>query len=279
MLRTNPFGIPASLALFIFVLLSCNNRQKKEEQIVDELSISYAASTKELNYTTTIEYNKLENKLKDIRLASLAQIWQPKASLIKDLSDEATQKIDSIQNILTKKNYYSQLPKAENIYQQCQTSISEVDPEINKLLKDITTNHSINNYNQYYLAQIFLSSLKNEIARLQHYIITYCNNRANYICGLNYEKFEAIVGQNTNKLSAGQELIVTAGVGAFTSHSQPQIRINNKEISLNESDVAVEKIRVQGLPGKYTIPVSIEYTNASGEKKHHTYQLTYEVIK
>ncbi len=61
----------------------------------------------------------------------------------------------------------------------------------------------------------------------------------------------------------GEELVVTAGVGAFNSAAKPSISINGASTPLNENGVAERKFNVSG-SGNQKVHVTITYTKPDG---------------
>jgi len=129
-------------------------------------------------------------------------------------------------------------------------------------------------------ANVILSKFVNNVKVCENETITYCYNKIGFLDGPSmYDKFAAIIGQSSNYIQAGDELIITAGVGSFSTASQPKITINGKEITVNEDAVAVHKLKTSQKAGKYFVPVKIEYTKPDGTKEAKTFNIEYTVIE
>jgi gliding motility-associated protein GldM len=75
----------------------------------------------------------------------------------------------------------------------------------------------------------------------------------------------------------GQELTITAGIGAYNSAARPVVTIDGASAPLNSNGVAESKFVVGG-PGTYTRKVHITYTNQStGQTESKDFPLTYTV--
>ena len=61
----------------------------------------------------------------------------------------------------------------------------------------------------------------------------------------------------------GQELVITAGVGAFSKAAKPSITVDGSGVGLNTEGVAEYKTKVGG-PGTYTKTVNITYVKPDG---------------
>lgn len=263
----------------LVIMMSCSG-VSKEKLALAEVSESLNDSRKTLDYFTAAELMKLEDKLTDHMMVEQTNKWYPKADTFNKLSKKAIWLIDSLQQLLSEENFYDQLAYASGVYQSYSARIIQADPELNYIFKqEADAGNNFNNYNTYTLANLFLTKLKNDIARLANKTISFCNSRCAWTCGLGYEKFAAIVAQSSNHLAPGEELVITAGVGVFSIASKPKIRINNVNISPDESNVAISKIKVQRTPGKYSIPVEMNYIAEDGEIKKHTYNIIYTVGK
>jgi gliding motility-associated protein GldM len=76
-----------------------------------------------------------------------------------------------------------------------------------------------------------------------------------------FDKFEPLVGTNATYLMPGDELEVTAGIGAFSAAAQPKVYVNGSLQSLNSEGVADYKTKVSATG---TVNVKIEYTKPDG---------------
>jgi gliding motility-associated protein GldM len=93
---------------------------------------------------------------------------------------------------------------------------------------------------------------------------------------IRFNQYATIKGQNSNYLMPGQELAITAGVGAFSSQAAPTITIGGKVIPVNEKGVAEFKTVVSSL-GMNSIPVHYEWTDQEGKRQSFDDKITYEV--
>jgi gliding motility-associated protein GldM len=111
-------------------------------------------------------------------------------------------------------------------------------------------------------ALTLLSKFQNNIKNAENQVVTYCHNQVGAV-KLVYDKFQAIASASSNYLMPGEEMIVTAGVGAFNDAAKPQISIDGASISLNENGVAEKKFNVSG-GGKKSVRVNISFTKPDG---------------
>jgi gliding motility-associated protein GldM len=74
----------------------------------------------------------------------------------------------------------------------------------------------------------------------------------------------------------GQELEITAGVGAFSKAAKPTISINGSAVGLNQDGVAVYKTTVNGA-GEHVVNVNVAFTKPDGNPATMTKQIKYVV--
>ncbi|HAO46345.1 MAG TPA: gliding motility protein GldM [Ferruginibacter sp.] len=111
-------------------------------------------------------------------------------------------------------------------------------------------------------ALTMLSKFQNNIKNAENQVVTYCHNQIGAV-KLIYDKFQPIAGGSSTYLMPGEEMVVTAGVGAFNAAAKPTITINGAVTALNENGVAEKKFNVSG-GGKQKVHVVITYTKPDG---------------
>jgi gliding motility-associated protein GldM len=79
-----------------------------------------------------------------------------------------------------------------------------------------------------------------------------------------YDKFQAIASQSSQYLMPGQELVITGGVGAFNSKSQPTVSVDGATVPTNADGVAEYKTVVSS-PGSYSKKVTISFVKPDGK--------------
>ncbi len=283
-------------ALYIISLLdlfSCTNKQKNELTILTALNESLETSNKTINNSTVSQLKVLEDKKTEWATADKATAWLTKAELITAFTKNRY-------NFIEKKKAVSNFTNIEisDIYKNALAYKNEVldrDPELNKefesdflfinkfiglicsdtslaslsLKKDLTPP----------FIEAAISSLQNEIKKIENKTITFCNMKV----GSNIDYFDSyslIVGQNSNIINSGEKLEITAGVGAFSKSAMPKIIINKKLSKINDEGYTVYKIKTGTKPGKYYIPVKIDFINPNtGKKEVHELNVEYTVAK
>jgi gliding motility-associated protein GldM len=125
-------------------------------------------------------------------------------------------------------------------------------------------------------ALTILSKFENDIKNSEAMIVDYCHQQVGAV-EMVFNTYQPLVGQSSNYLMPGQELTITAGIGAYNSAAKPTVTIDGASAPLNANGVAETKFNVGG-PGTYTRKVHITYTNQStGQQESKDFPVTYTV--
>ncbi|HEX2606586.1 MAG TPA: hypothetical protein VHK91_04365 [Flavisolibacter sp.] len=89
--------------------------------------------------------------------------------------------------------------------------------------------------------------------------------------------FNAIIAQSSTCLKPGDTLTITAGIGAFTRKNDPAIQINRKNVPLDDQNVAIQKMKITSIPGRYVVPIKVQYTDQDGKAQYFNQIIRYEV--
>lgn len=124
-------------------------------------------------------------------------------------------------------------------------------------------------------ALTLLSKFQNNVKNAENQVVTYCHNQVGAVKVV-YDQFAALVGQSSNYLMPGEEIEITAGVGAFSKAAQPQISINGSSAAVGPDGRASYKTIASG-GGARTVPVSVTYTKPDGTKETKSFEVKYTV--
>jgi gliding motility-associated protein GldM len=114
-------------------------------------------------------------------------------------------------------------------------------------------------------ALTILSKFQNDVRTSENKVVAFCHEQVGKV-SVRFDKFAAIIGQSSNYIMPGQEIEVTAGVGAFSTKASPQISIGGKTVQVDENGVAKIKVPTAGV-GQHSIPVHISYTDQDGKQQ------------
>jgi len=120
-----------------------------------------------------------------------------------------------------------------------------------------------------------LSKFQNNVKNAENLVVTYCHNQVGAVKVV-YDQFAALVGQSSNYVMPGEEVEITAGVGAYSKAAQPQITINGSSAPIDADGRAVYKFQASG-GGARSVPVNVTYTKPDGTKESKTFDVKYTV--
>ena len=112
-----------------------------------------------------------------------------------------------------------------------------------------------------------LSKFENDVKNSEAQVVDFCHRKVGEV-EVVYDEFQAFAGTNSQYLMPGQELVITAGVGAFSKAAKPTVTVDGSGVGLNTEGVAEYKTTVGG-PGTYTKTVNITFVKPDGTTATH----------
>jgi len=252
--------------------------------------------------STTKIFESLTNKMGEDATREKAMIWQPKAKevimhttdaykFIDDLKKEllAQSKGDDDQNTVTRvlvsEGRAAKLYKILSDYKVNVLKDSAIRAQFEKSLPislEKPKNSDKPDWERAYFymaptvgAISILSKFQNDIRNAENKIVTFCHEKVGQV-ELRFDAFEAIVGQSSKYLMPGQELEITAGLGAFSRSKLPTVTINGSNVALDEKGIAVYKTTATG-QGSRTVNVTVSFTDQDGKPQTRTIPVEYMV--
>lgn len=110
-----------------------------------------------------------------------------------------------------------------------------------------------------------LSKFENDVKNSESQVVEYCHKKIGDV-EVVFDAYTAFAGTNSQYLMPGQELTITAGVGAFSKAAQPQVSIDGASVPINATSGAAEYKTSVGGPGSYSKKVRINFFNQSTGK-------------
>ena len=107
-----------------------------------------------------------------------------------------------------------------------------------------------------------LSKFQNDIKNSEAQVVEYCHKEIGEV-ELIYDEFQAFAGTNSQYLMPGEELVITAGIGAFSKAAKPNITIDGASVAVKEDGAAEYKTTVSG-SGPAVKRVSISFIKPDG---------------
>lgn len=248
-------------------------------------------------------FNSFEEKLKDEKTRERAAIWKPKADSAKMFADQMYAYIEQLKaeiktsaggtngqdfkeddleaatRVLIEPGKKGE--EFKNRLQQFKDQLFSIDPKIkaqyqNSLpidLNPMKSNNEMSEKNWAYgyfhmtpaIASItILSKFENDVKNSEAMVVDFCHRQVGEVQVV-YDAFQAFAGTNSQYLMPGQELVITAGVGAFSKAAAPSVSIDGAGVPLGADGAAEYKTNVGG-PGSYTKHVTVSFTKPDGTK-------------
>jgi gliding motility-associated protein GldM len=153
----------------------------------------------------------------------------------------------------TMKEFDTSLPVAKDILSVANASNREASNNYSNLFNSTPAIGAIT----------LLNKIRYDILSSENQLLNYFNSMCSAIVE-SFDRFSAIIGTNSSYLKNGQRLELYAGLGAFSVSLKPQIFINGNSIQIGEDGVAKYTFKIKSHPGKFKIPVRIEFTKPDG---------------
>jgi hypothetical protein len=121
-----------------------------------------------------------------------------------------------------------------------------------------------------------LNKLQNNIRINEERILTFCHEQIGST-GPSCTFISAISAQNKSIVQAGEKIEIYAGVGEFRSGMKTEVFIYDKPVRLHDNAIAIYKLKAASKPGKYYVPVRINYTDQDGKEQTVAREVEYTV--
>lgn len=114
-------------------------------------------------------------------------------------------------------------------------------------------------------ALTILSKFQNDVKTSENRIVAFCHKKVGEV-EIVFDAYTPIIGQSSTFIMPGQDIEITAGIGAFSKAAQPTVVIGGKTIPLDAEGVAKTTIRGDAV-GPKSVPVKITYFNQTTGKQ------------
>ncbi len=119
-----------------------------------------------------------------------------------------------------------------------------------------------------------LSKFQNNVKNAENQFVTYCHSQIGQVV-VHMDQVGVLVGQSSSYVMPGQEITVTAGVGAYSSSSKPTISIGGSSVAVTGGQGTYKTTASGG--GEHTIPVSVTFIDENGKAQTKTETVKYMV--
>ena len=107
-----------------------------------------------------------------------------------------------------------------------------------------------------------LSKFQNDIKNSEAQVVEYCHKEIGEV-EIIYDEFKALAQPSTQYAMPGEQIVITAGIGAFSKAAKPSIYVEGTLVPLNPDGAAEYKITA-GASGAYSKKVRISYNKPDG---------------
>ncbi len=252
-----------------------------------------------VNKSTETIMKSLDDKRKDPSTSIRANIWYPKADQAVQLTKDVFSYIQTLKDrILTEAggdpkdptNHFKEDnldiatrimvekkegPKLKAMLENYRKNLLGIDPSIDSAFKTAlpinldkpqSRNRAGKTWEGAYFHMVptvaaltILSKFQNDVKTSENRVVQFCHNKVGEV-NVVFDSYGAVIGQSSNYLMPGQQIDITAGVGAFSKKAQPTIVIGGSNIQIGEDGAAHTTIPGGGI-GQHSIPVSITFMN------------------
>ncbi|MCP9751758.1 hypothetical protein [Ferruginibacter sp. HRS2-29] len=285
-------------ACSILLFASCSPDSENEKNRANSLRMSFENSTQAINYGILKTYQEFESKKNDPDYSYQAARQAGHFKAIQTESEAITKYLDSLILISDWKetdatSLFSEKYVTSIFYEKLknyEATVFGLDSNLKKIFqkngviprgKDSMVPpavfyKTIFEYKSLQETALSLAMIKSNMKVFEDQISTYFINQI----GATIERFEvfsAIIGQSSKIVKPGDDVEITAGIGAFSAAAKPKVIINGEIVAVDGSATATKKIRASGRPGKYIVPVKIEFIQPDGMKKVNDFSIEYTV--
>jgi gliding motility-associated protein GldM len=123
-------------------------------------------------------------------------------------------------------------------------------------------------------ALTILSKFQNNIKNAENQITTFCHDQVGQVV-VKMDKAAVLVGQSSNYVMPGQEITITAGVGAYSSAGGTSISINGAGVPVVDGK-GTYKLTANG-GGSHKVNVTVRYKDQDGIEQTKTEEVEYTV--
>ena len=119
-----------------------------------------------------------------------------------------------------------------------------------------------------------LDKFENNIKNAENQIVTFCHEQVGAV-KVKFDKTGVLLGQSSNYVMPGEEMVITAGIGAYSSAAVPQITVNGSGVQTVDGQ-GIYKFQAAGA-GAHKVPVTIKYKDQDGNDKVESKDVEYTV--
>ena len=279
-------------------ITSCSDRSENGLEIIKSLDESLVNSNRILNASTQDILFSLKDKLYDAGTKERAQIWLGKAQLAASFSRDVFKYIDGIKSQISKfdnkrlKKFFNE--ERKQIYDSLKNyrlKILFIDPRIDQqfsrslVVFSSSNDTSVKSANDLVtkffdqdvdLSHASLTRLQNNIKIIENKVINFCHEQVGTTGGPCIVDWP-FAGISSSVVEPGQRIEIIAGMSSFNQYTNTKVFIYGRPIQLKEDALAVCRFKAQTKPGKYYVPVKMNYKDQNGRQQTVQKEIEYIV--
>jgi hypothetical protein len=258
-----------SLFLLAFSLFSsCKNSDNLNEEVL-KISLNSTRSSKIIAVGNEINYERLHELTMDETTRDKAEIWEPRALMLKSATAKMVAFLKSYSNNLSS--------NANELWKEIEgfkKNLLSLDEMINKEfaaeigsfpMSYATSQQTSERFIKSDLSRLsptasdnYMYQLMEQVRGLENQLLLFCLDQCTFI-GCVFTAYSGLINLKSSTVGPGESIEIVAGLGAYVSDVIPIITINNKILKLREDGTAIYKKKAPVKPGKYTMPAIFEY--------------------
>jgi gliding motility-associated protein GldM len=125
-------------------------------------------------------------------------------------------------------------------------------------------------------ALTILSKFQNDVKTSENKIVQFLHSKVGEVA-VRFDTYNAFAATDKSYIMPGDEMQISAGVGAFSKAALPQISIDGSPELLTADGIAVRKMRASDALGKHTVSVVIKYKDLDGNDQVTKKDIEYTV--
>jgi gliding motility-associated protein GldM len=269
-----------------------------------------------IDKSTSTIMKSLQDKMSDPTTAAKAQIWYPKAASAQKISTEVYNKIQQLKDRILKEangdpNDPNKRFKEDNLDIATRIMISKgegpkllqmlsdykknllgIDPAIDSAFKTTlpinldkpsSKSRSGKTWEGAYFHMVpvvaaltILSKFQMDVKTSENRVVQFCHNKVGEVI-VRYDTYAAFAETNSSYVMPGDEMQITAGVGAFSKAAQPTVSIDGQNVPLDIDGAAHRKVNAATSLGKHTVNVNVSFTDQEGKLQTISKPIEYTV--
>lgn len=269
-------------AIVCLLLSGCSGKNEKDLLLYRAMEDGISNSNRLVNRSTETICQVLGEKMRDPATSYRAEIWYPKATLIRKLSLDMLNYVDEMETQLKKEDGWKNNNKKELVgsiikYWQALSTIDSgmtiafastihldsVTVELSD--RKIVLTDLLFEDMPVAATMALLARLRQEIIGVENRMVQFCLNKVpnNSWC----EFYSGIVAQNSTYVKPGEKMEITTGIGNFIIRPEPVTIINNDTIPVSGDGIARYFFKASRKPGNHSLQVRISFIDEMGKNQ------------